>query len=79
MSKIFIESNVLEYNNIKNIFGYNAVITGENANTFYNKEFRYSSDNILWSDYKELTNKNLTKVPIYNNKVYIQYRGRYNF
>ena len=74
MAKIYIESNVLEYNNIKNIFGYNAVITGENSNTFYNKEFRYSSDNILWSDYKELTNKNLTKVPIYNNKVYIQYR-----
>jgi hypothetical protein len=74
MDKSYIESNILEYDNVKNIYGYNAVIEGENEDTYYNKEFRYSSDKILWSDYKSLTNKNLSNITVYDNKIYIQYR-----
>lgn len=67
-------SNVLEYNNIKQIFGFTANISGETNNVYYDKEFRYSSDGILWSDYKQLTNDNLSNVTVYDGKIYIQYR-----
>ena len=67
-------SNVLEYNNIKQIFGYTANISGETNNVYYDKEFRYSSDGILWSDYKELTNDNLSNITVYDGKIYLQYR-----
>ncbi len=74
MTKGIIESNVMEYSGIKSLTGFTCVVSGETDNTYYDKEFRYSSDNILWSDYKSLTNKNLSSVKIYDNKVYIQYR-----
>ena len=67
-------SNILEYNNIKQIFGFTANISGETNNVYYDKEFRYSSDGILWSDYKELTNDNLSNITIYGGKIYLQYR-----
>lgn len=67
-------SNVLEYNNIKQILGVNANISGETNNVYFDKEFRYSSDGILWSDYKQLTNDNLSNIIIYDGKVYLQYR-----
>ena len=67
-------SNVLEYNNIKQILGFNANISGETNNVYYHKEFRYSSDGILWSDYKQLTNDNLSNITIYDGKIYLQYR-----
>ena len=67
-------SNVLEYNNIKQIFGFTANISGETNGVYFDKEFRYSSDGILWSDYKQLTNENLSNVTIYDGKIYIQYR-----
>jgi hypothetical protein len=67
-------SNVLEYNNIKKILGFNANISGETNNVYYHKEFRYSSDGILWSDYKQLTNDNLSNITIYDGKIYLQYR-----
>ena len=44
-------SNVLEYNNINRILGFTTSIIGETNNVYYHKEFRYSSDGILWSDY----------------------------
>ena len=74
MAKGIIESNVMEYSGIKSLTGFTCVVSGETDNTYYDKEFRYSSDTILWSDYKSLTNKNLSSVKIYDNKVYIQYR-----
>ena len=74
MAKGIIESNVMEYSGIKSLTGFTCVVTGETDQTYYNKEFRYSSDKILWSDYKSLTNKNLSAVKIYDEKVYIQYR-----
>lgn len=69
-----IESNVMEYTGIKSISGFTCIVNGENETSYYDKEFRYSSDKILWSDYRPLTNKNLSTVKIYDNKVYIQYR-----
>jgi hypothetical protein len=67
-------SNVLEYNNIKQILGFTANVIGETNNLYFHKEFRYSSDGILWSDYKQLTNDNLSNITIYDGTVYIQYR-----
>ena len=74
MAKEIIESNVMEYSGIKSLTGFTSVVSGETEETYYDKEFRYSSDKILWSDYKPLTNKNLLAVKIYDDKVYIQYR-----
>ena len=71
---INMTSNVLEYNNIKQILGFTANISGETNNVYYDKEFRYSSDGILWSDYKELTNDNLSNINVYDGKIYLQYR-----
>lgn len=67
-------SNVLEYNNINRILGFTTSIIGETDNVYYHKEFRYSSDGILWSDYKQLTNNNLSNITIYDGKIYLQYR-----
>ena len=74
MARSVIESNVMEYTCIKDISGYTCIVIGEDENSYYEKEFRYSSDKILWSDYKSLTNKNLSTVKIYDDTVYIQYR-----
>lgn len=67
-------SNVLEYNNIKRILGFTANIIGETKELYFYKEFRYSSDGILWSDYKQLTKDNLSNITIYDGKIYLQYR-----
>ena len=67
-------SNILEYNNIKQILGFTANISGETNNVYFDKEFRYSSDGILWSDYKQLTNDNLSNINVYDGKIYLQYR-----
>ena len=67
-------SNILEYNNIKRILGFAANVSGETDGVYYDKEFRYSSDGILWSDYKELTNDNLSNINVYDGKIYLQYR-----
>ena len=67
-------SNILEYNNIKQIIGYTANISGETNHVYFDKEFRYSSDGILWSDYKQLTNDNLSNINVYNGKIYLQYK-----
>ena len=74
MTKGIIESNVMEYTGIKSLTGFTCVVTGETDKVYYDKEFRYSSDKILWSDWKSLTNKNLSSVKIYDDKVYIQYK-----
>ena len=74
MANGVIESNVMEYSGIKGILGYTCIVKGETENSFFDKSFRYSSDKILWSDYKSLNNKNLSSVKIYDGKVYIQYK-----
>lgn len=70
----YITSNVIEYKNIKSISGFNCVVKNEDENNYYKKEFRYSVDKILWSDYKELTNKNLSKVIVSDGILYIEYK-----
>ena len=75
MSNRVIESNVMEYTGIKDISGYTCVTVPEETEALYfDKEFRYSSDKILWSDYKPLTNKNLSAIKKYDDTVYIQYK-----
>lgn len=74
MSKNIIESNVIKYSGITGISGFNCIVPGENTNSFFEKKFRYSTDGILWSDYRSLTNKELSSVKITDNNVYIQYR-----
>ena len=71
---INMTSNILEYNNIKRILGFTANISGETNDVYFDKEFRYSSDGILWSDYKQLTNENLSNLTVYDGKIYLQYR-----
>lgn len=67
-------SNILEYSNIKQILGFTTDISGETNDVYFDKEFRYSSDGILWSDYKQLTNENLSNINVYDGKIYLQYR-----
>lgn len=71
--KNYITSNVIEYKDIKSISGFDCIVKNEDENNYYKKEFRYSVDKILWSDYKELTNKNLSKISV-SPILYIQYR-----
>ena len=71
---INMTSNILEYNNIKRILGFTANIGGETNSVYFDKEFRYSPDGILWSDYKQLTDSNISNVNIYDGKIYLQYR-----
>ena len=73
IKRIPIESKVMEYSGIKALTGVTYKTFGETDETKFIKEFRYSSDKILWSDLKELNNKNISSVKIYDNKVYIQY------
>ena len=65
----------MEYTGIQEISGFTCVtIPQETEASYFEKEFRYSSDKILWSDYKPLTNKNLSSIKKYDDTVYIQYR-----
>lgn len=75
MGKKVIESNVIEYSGIEDVSGFTCVtVPEENESLYFEKEFRYSSDKILWSDYKSLTNKNLSTIKKYDDNLYIQYR-----
>lgn len=75
MAKNVIESNVIEYTGIKDISGFTCItIPTETETSYFEKEFRYSSDKILWSDYKPMTNKNLSSIKKYDDTVYVQYR-----
>ena len=75
MSNRVIESNVMEYTGIRDVSGFTCVTIPEETDALYfEKEFRYSSDKILWSDYKPLTNKNLSAIKKYDDDIYIQYR-----
>lgn len=73
MSK-YIESNIIEYNNVRKITGFECICKHETDTCYYIKEFRYSNDNILWSDYKLLNNSNLLNINTNENKLYVQYR-----
>lgn len=71
----YITSNVIEYQNVKAVTGFDCFVKNEDENNYYKKEFRYSIDKVLWSDYKELTNKNLSKISVPEGDVlYMEYR-----
>jgi hypothetical protein len=73
--KNYITSNIIEYRNVKGVTGFDCYVRNEDENNYYKKEFRYSVDKILWSDYKELTNKNLSKISVPEGDVlYVEYR-----
>ena len=40
MAKKYIESNVIEYENVRKIFGFTCEVRGENESCFFNKEVR---------------------------------------
>ena len=46
MAKEIIQSNVMEYSGIMSLTGFTSVVSGETEETYYDKEFRYSSDKI---------------------------------
>lgn len=71
----YITSNVIEYRNVKEVTGFYCNVKNEDEDNYYRKEFRYSVDKILWSDFKELTNKNLSKISVPEGDVlYVEYR-----
>lgn len=73
--KNYITSNIIEYKNIKSVSGFTCIVKNEDENNYYKKEFRYSIDKILWSDFKELTNKNLSKIYLSDSSdLYIEYK-----
>lgn len=74
MAKKYIESNVIEYKDVTKIIGFTCKVAGETPDCYYQKEFRYSNDNILWSDYRGLSEKNLASVKPEGSILYVQYR-----
>lgn len=74
MGRTIIVSNVIEYKNIKNVTGFHCLVKGESGTCYYKKQFRYSIDKILWSDYKDLTNNNLLGMYLNGGDFYIQYK-----
>lgn len=74
MAKKYIESNIIEYKDVTKILGFTCRIKGETSECYYQKEFRYSNDNILWSDYRGLSEKNLGTVKPEGSTLYVQYR-----
>ena len=47
------------YENVVEVIGYTDVTKGENTGTYYNKQFRWVTDGVTYSDYITLTNANL--------------------
>lgn len=45
-----------------NLTGYTDSLEGENSNRFFNKSFKYSFDNLSWSEEKELNNQNIQEI-----------------
>lgn len=63
------------YTNLIEISGYEYVASGETDTLYYTKEFRWSTDGILYNDWKPLTTDNLKNVLIDPDKpFYPQYR-----
>ena len=63
------------YENVVEIYDYTEVITGESTSCYYNQDFRWGIDGVIYSDWVPLTKQNLEKL-ILNpaNKFWIQYR-----
>ena len=63
------------YLNVVEVLGYTDVTKGESTGTYYNKQFRWGTDGVTYSDYTTLTNANLEALLLNPNKPFwIQYR-----
>lgn len=63
------------YKNVVEVVGYVDVTKGENTGTYYNKQFRWGTDGVTYSDYITLTNVNLEALLLDPNKPFwVQYR-----
>lgn len=63
------------YSNVKEVLSYEDVVEGENTANFFTKEFRWSKDDVIYSDYTELTNANLQALLLDPTEPFwIQYR-----
>ncbi len=63
------------YLNVVEVLGYTDVTKGESTGTYYNKQFRWGTDGVTYSDYITLTNANLEALLLNPNKPFwIQYR-----
>ena len=63
------------YKNVVEVVEYTDVTIGENTGTYYNKQFRWGTDGVTYSDYISLTNVNLEALLLNPNKPFwIQYR-----
>jgi hypothetical protein len=63
------------YKNVVEVIGYTDITKGENTSTFYNKQFRWGTDGVTYSDYITLSNANLEALLLNPNKPFwVQYR-----
>ena len=68
-------SLVTPYLRVKSVTGYIDEVIGEDTLNYFDKEFRWSTDNVTYSDYQELNSTNLQNLALNpNNPFWIQYR-----
>jgi len=68
-------SLVSPYQRVKSVTGFIDHVIGEDTLNYFDKEFRWSTDNVTYSDYQELNNTNLQALVLNpNNPFWIQYR-----
>lgn len=68
-------SLVSPYLRVKSIVGYTDQVIGEDTMNAFDKEFRWSTDNVTYSDYQELNDSNLRALYLNPaNPFWIQYR-----
>ena len=70
-----IISLVSPYLRVKSVTGFIDHVIGEDTMNYFDKEFRWSTDNVTYSDYQELNSTNLQALNLNpNNPFWIQYR-----
>jgi len=75
VNDVIIISLVSPYREVKNITGFVDTIIGEDTLNYFDKEFRWSTDNVTYSDYQELNTTNLQHLVLNpTNLFWIQYR-----
>lgn len=63
------------YENVTEVLGFTDSITGESTSCYYNKDFRWGIDGVIYSDWVQLTDANLELLVLNPaNKFWIQYR-----
>jgi len=63
------------YKNVVEVLGYTDVTKGENTSVYFNKQFRWGTDGVTYSDYITLSNANLEALLLDPNKPFwVQYR-----